>query len=96
MMATELRSTLGEPTPPAGLPLLVEAMWWEAHGDWARAHSMVDELSTREGAWVHAYVHRSQGDTGNAGYWYREAGRQASQKSLPEEWLEIVEALLVS
>ncbi len=94
MTAFELRQTIADDAPPGGLPLLVEAMWWEAHGDWHRAHRMVDELTTPEGAWVHAYIHRSEGDLGNAGYWYRQAARPVCRVSLSEEWVEIVEELL--
>ncbi len=96
MTSQELRSTREEATPPAGLPLLVEALWREAHGDWDRAHRMVDDLATRDGSWVHAYLHRVEGDLGNAAYWYRQAGRPVSRVSLSEEWMEIAEALLAA
>jgi hypothetical protein len=96
MTAEELRRTVQEAAPPAGLPLPVEALWWEAHGDWNRAHRMVDELTTPEGAWVHAYVHRCEGDLGNAAYWYRQAGRPANRLGLQEEWAQIVDALLMT
>jgi len=93
MTAEELRAARREAAPPAALSRLLEAMWWEAHGDWDRAHRMVDDLTTRDGAWVHAYLHRVEGDLGNAGYWYRQAGRPVCRLSLSEEWAEIVEAL---
>jgi len=94
MTAEELRATREDAGPPAALSNLVEALWWEAHGDWDRAHRMVDDLTTRDGAWVHAYLHRVEGDLGNAGYWYRQAGRPVCRAPLQEEWAEIVEALL--
>ena len=94
MTADELHGTLGETAPPAGLPPLVEAMWWQGRGDWEQAHRIAQDIATREGAWVHAYLHRAEGDLGNAGYWYRQAGRPAKKGSLAEEWAEIAGALL--
>ena len=94
MTIAELQATLGGATPPAGLPPLVEAMWWEARGDWERAHRIAQDVATNDGAWVHAYLHRREGDKLNAGYWYRQAGRRAYMGSLVEEWAEIVNALL--
>jgi hypothetical protein len=94
MTAEELWATREDAAPPAALSNLVEALWWEAHGDWDRAHRMVDDLTTRDGAWVHAYLHRVEGDLGNAGYWYRQAGRPICRAPLQAEWAEIVESLL--
>ena len=70
MKLTEFRQSLHHPEPPPGLPSLVEALWWDARGDWSRAHEIAQEIDSREAAWVHAYLHRKEGDTSNAGYWY--------------------------
>jgi hypothetical protein len=94
MTIAELQATLQNAAPPAGLPLLIEAMWWEARGDWERAHMIAQDVPTGDGAWVHAYLHRREGDVANAGYWYRQAGRRAYKGSFAEEWAEIVEAVL--
>ena len=73
-------------------PLL--ALWWDSQGDWDRAHEIAQEIEDARGSWVHAYLHRKEGDTGNAGYWYRRAGRRPADGSLDAEWKQIVEALL--
>ena len=77
-----------------GLPPLLEALWWDARGDWERAHRVAQGIETAEGAWVHAYLHRVEGDLGNAGYWYRRAGKPTSTQSLAEEWDAITKALV--
>src|SRR5215510_7027237 len=84
------------PTEPAGLAAPLRAMWHDANGDWESAHRIVQDDDSREAAWVHAYLHRREGDDGNAGYWYARAGRSAARGSLESEWEEIVDALLRS
>jgi len=73
-------------------PLL--ALWWDAHGDWERAHQVVQDVAGADGAWVHAYLHRKEGDEGNAAYWYRQARRGMANGDLRKEWQEIVTELL--
>jgi len=80
--------------PPAGLPLALQALWHVAKGDWNRAHSAVQQETSRAGAWVHAYLHRKEGDDGNAGYWYASAGRKFPETSFETEWAEIARELL--
>ena len=80
------------PAPPLDAPLA--ALWWAAKGEWDQAHKIVQDEDTREAAWVHAYLHRVEGDLGNAGYWYRQAGKPAESGSLDAEWEGIVSALL--
>jgi hypothetical protein len=99
MTLADFQETLQATVPPAGLPLLLVALWWEAKGDWSRAHEIAQgegglDESSALAAWVHAYLHRKEGDTGNAGYWYRRARRTPSTLPLEEEWKEIVTALL--
>ena len=86
-------STLKEDAPPASCPPTVAALWWDAKGDWARAHALVDELETKDGMAVHAYLHRKEGAQSNADYWYARAGRQFHRQSLEAEWAALVEAL---
>jgi hypothetical protein len=76
-----------------GLPPLLAALWWDAQGDWQRAHEIAQAVDTPEGAWVHAYLHRKEGDLENADYWYRRAGRQRPAAPLAAEWAELVEAM---
>jgi len=75
-------------------PPLLQALWHDARGDWGRAHELAQEIDTRDGAWVHAYLHRKEGDPDNARYWYRRAGRTESAAPLDDEWSEIARALL--
>ncbi|MGC8548399.1 MAG: hypothetical protein ACP5M4_01755 [Acidobacteriaceae bacterium] len=92
--AEKLAQSTAQPHPPAGLAPLVEALWWEAKGDWNRAHEIAQEIHTPNGAWVHAYLHRREGDQGNAGYWYRNVGRPVCTLPLDEEWKAITSMLL--
>jgi hypothetical protein len=85
-----LESTL----PPPHLTQPLEALWWDAKGDWARAHQIVDELETLDGMAVHAYLHRKEGSLGNADYWYRRAGCEYYREDLSDEWTALAEAFL--
>lgn len=78
---------------PTGLAPTLAALWWDARGDWARAHEAAQSVDTADGAWVHAYLHRKEGDLSNADYWYRRAGRRRPAGTLEAEWAEIVAAL---
>jgi hypothetical protein len=81
---------------PAELDLALQALWHDARGDWHRAHTLAQEEGGGDGDWVHAYLHRKEGDKANADYWYRCAGREpvGGQISLEHEWDAIVTALL--
>jgi hypothetical protein len=70
------------------------ALWWDAKGDWEKAHEVAQDVEGRDGAWVHAYLHRKEGDLGNAGYWYRQAGRRVATGDLRVEWEAIVGKML--
>jgi hypothetical protein len=86
--------TLRDEQPPAGLGAALEALWREAKGDWNAAHALAQAQDDATGAWVHAYLHRVEGDLANAGYWYRRAGQPICEASLREEWRAIASALL--
>ncbi len=90
MTPAELRATLADPEPPPGLGLAVEALWWDARKDWGRAHGLAMEDPSPDGAAVHAYLHREEGDLGNAAYWYSRAGRPVAQGPLEAEWEALV------
>lgn len=97
MNLEEFRATLGGNTPPAGLPPLLAALWWDAAGNFDRAHEIAqDETGGRDAAWVHAYLHRKEGDAGNAGYWYSRARQPHPQSNFEDEWSAIASALLKS
>ena len=88
------RQSISQPAPPAGLSMAAQALWWEAKGDWDQAHKCVQQQGDAEGAWVHAYLHRVEGDLDNANYWYRQARRKSATDELSLEWEEIVATLL--
>lgn len=94
MTLDELKATLGSSDPPAGLPLTVVALWHDARGDWDAAHEVAQRIPDPEGAWIHAYLHRKEGDASNAAYWYSRAGRAAATDSLAEEWERIATVML--
>jgi hypothetical protein len=87
------RASVAGEFPPDGLSSAVSALWWDAKGDWAQAHSLVDELETSEGMAVHAYLHRKEGAASNADYWYQRAGRKFHRPTLEAEWTALVEGL---
>ena len=88
------KSSASRDTPPAGLGNALEALWQLSKGNWETAHELAQAQDDSNGAWVHAHLHRVEGDESNAGYWYRKAGRPHAKTSLDAEWEEIVRALL--
>ena len=94
MTLQEFRDSLLRDEPPRELSADLAALWWDAKGDWNRAHDSAQQDEGPAGAWVHAYLHRKQGDSSNAGYWYQRANRASPQRSLEEEWIDITQSLL--
>lgn len=95
MSFEEFQQSIGAAVvPPGGLGRPLQALWHDARGDWHRAHECVQQEPGPDGAWVHAYLHRQEGDAANAGYWYARAGRPAAATSLPAEWEVIARELL--
>jgi hypothetical protein len=88
------RESLGGPEPPSGLSLALQALWWDAKGDWDKAHERAQERDDAAGAHVHAYLHRKEGDQSNAEYWYRRARVAPSVLPLDAEWEELVRRFL--
>ena len=95
MTLAEFRATLAGRAPPGEGPAL-SGLWWARKGHWDRAHEIVQDDAGRDAAWVHAYLHRVEGDLGNAAYWYRQARRPVASEALDSEWDAIVTALLAS
>ena len=81
-------------TPPARAGAALLALWHDARGEWDRAHELAQAAGGREGDWVHAYLHRKEGDEMNAVYWYARAGKPAATGELAVEWEAIARALL--
>lgn len=79
--------------PPDGMAPALAALWWDARGDWEQAHRLAQEAGGADGAWVHAYLHRVEGDNGNAAYWYRRAGQPVASDPTEAERTRIVQAL---
>lgn len=94
MNYTEFTETLSKANPPDGLGDLLLALWYDARGDWDKAHNIVQDIHSRDASWMHAYLHRKEGDQGNAEYWYHRAGRTTPTMSLEEEWEEMVKEML--
>jgi hypothetical protein len=90
----EFNQSLEGDDPPAGISHALAAMWYDAKDEWDAAHREAQAQEDASGAWVHAYLHRVEGDESNAAYWYRRAGRPVCSDPLHDEWTEIVTALL--
>jgi hypothetical protein len=90
----EFRNSLTSDSPPQELSHPLVALWWDAKGDWTKAHESAQQDEGSAGAWVHAYLHRKEGDLSNAGYWYQRAGKPPARGSLDQEWAEIVNSLV--
>ena len=84
------RATLADPAPPPGLSRALQGLWWDGKGDWDRAHHCAQDQDDAEGAAVHAYLHRKEGDLANARYWYARAGRAPAGGDLHAEWQDLV------
>jgi hypothetical protein len=96
MDVKSFRDSASGDAPPANLAPPLQALWKALKGDWDGAHALVQDETSAEAAWVHAYLHRVEGDLGNAGYWYRRAGKPVAKAALDDEWAEIAAALLAA
>lgn len=94
MTLDEFRQSLTAAGPPTGLSHALTGLWWDGKGDWNRAHEAAQQDEGIAGSWVHAYLHRKEGDHGNAAYWYSRAGKPVCREALDAEWLSILGALL--
>jgi hypothetical protein len=88
------KASLAQPKPPAELAPALAALWWAGKNNWDAAHRIVQDEADKDCAWVHAHLHRVEGDLDNARYWYRRAARSEASGSLDEEWTAIVRELL--
>jgi hypothetical protein len=90
----EFKASLSGAAPAQDIDAPLAALWWAAKGNWDKAHKIAQDVETVDAAWVHAYLHRVEGDLGNAGYWYRQAGQPVAKDSLEAEWERMASALL--
>ena len=93
MTFEEFRNSLSQTNPPTVNELL-KALWFEGKGDWESAHNIAQDIPNNDGSWIHAYLHRVEGDLGNASYWYSRANRKMPSSSLKDEWNAMVKELL--
>jgi hypothetical protein len=90
----EFKASLGAGKPPEKISAYLSALWFDARSDWQKAHEIAQDIDDPQGSWIHAYLHRKEGDTANAGYWYRKAGKQMPSVPLDKEWEDMVKAFL--
>jgi len=94
MTFTEFKSSLIGSSAPQGLPVELEALWYDGKGDWNKSHEVIQDVNSKNAAWIHAYLHRKEGDLGNAQYWYSRANKAMPKMSIEEEWQTLVEYFL--
>ncbi|MEP6792993.1 MAG: hypothetical protein ABJB16_01610 [Saprospiraceae bacterium] len=90
----EFQNSINDDHPPPGINQLLLALWYDAKEDWEKSHNIAQDIDTNEGALIHAYLHRKEGDLWNAEYWYRRAGIKRPGVTLEEEWQSLVSAYL--
>jgi hypothetical protein len=94
MKFEQFQESLNASAPPENFSEYLQALWYDGKGNWNKAHSVIQNIEDRTAAWIHAYLHRKEGDIGNADYWYRRAGRSRPTTSLQQESKDIVNTLL--
>ncbi len=94
MTFDSFKKSIDSVEPPKGIDTRLRALWYDGKGDWHMAHTIAQDINTTDGSWIHAYLHRKEGDEGNAAYWYRRAGKRFPDITLDEEWKALVEEFL--
>ena len=94
MELSAFKASLLNSDPPQNASAYLQALWYDAKGKWDKAHKLIQDVDDKKASWIHAFLHRKEGDTANADYWYRRAGKQIPDVSLEEEWRRIVTALI--
>ena len=87
---TDFKASLASEQPNNGLSVQLKSLWYDGKGDWQQAHAQVDDQTDRASAWVHAYLHRKEGDIWNADYWYNRAKQVRPKATLEQEWEALV------
>ena len=93
MTLKEFKESQSQKDIPPGMPEYLKALWYDAKGDWENAHTIIQDIEDKTAAWIHAYLHRKEGDISNADYWYNRAGRKRPSLTLQKEWESIVKEL---
>ncbi len=96
MNITTFKESLSGNEPPKDASVYLKALWYDAKGNWKKAHELIQDIENESAAWIHAYLHRKEGDTFNAGYWYRRAGKNDQSGNLDQEWESMVDAFIHS
>jgi hypothetical protein len=94
MTLIEFKASMKNDNPPSGLSLLLQSLWFDGKGQWDVAHDIAQEIHNTYGSWIHAYLHRKEGDSGNAAYWYHMANKPYPTVGLEEEWARLAEHFL--
>ena len=94
MTLPDFVKTLSQDVPPSDISEELKALWFDGKGDWNKAHDIAQDIHNDYGSWIHAYLHRKEGDIQNAHYWYRKAGKSLPNVTLNIEWIQISEYLL--
>lgn len=94
MTFEEFKESLNNSSPPQNLSDLLKAMWYDANENWKASHDIAQEIHSKEGSWIHAYLHRKEGDEGNASYWYQRAEKSFPTITLQDEWSQLVLSFL--
>ena len=90
----KFKESLSQNEPPQNLSVYLKALWLDTKGEWGKAHVLIQDVTDKKAAWIHAYLHRKEGDIFNADYWYHRADKKRPDISLEKEWEEIAEELL--
>jgi hypothetical protein len=93
MNFSEFKESLSNDDPPQDSSVYLKALWYDANGDWEKAHKLIQDIDDKTSAWIHAYLHRKEKDVSNAKYWYKRAGKELPLTTLEKEWEQIVTAL---
>jgi len=94
MTVQKFKESISETTPPDDLSDHAKSLWYDAKKDWKRAHEIIQDIEDKNASWIHAYLHREEGDISNADYWYHRAGKKRPEMTLEKEWEQIVTAML--
>ena len=90
----QFQESLSQSTPPSQVSAHLKGLWYDAKGDWQQSHEIIQDINDTDAAWIHAYLHRKEGDIGNADYWYSRAGKKRPTVSLQQEWEMIAKELM--
>jgi hypothetical protein len=94
MTYEQFNTSLDQSAPPPSLSVYLQALWYDGNGNWEQSHETIQDVPDKTASWIHAYLHRKEGDTFNAKYWYSKADKLMPDYSLNQEWEELVKALL--